>query len=191
MNTLSQNAIARTAHISKHSVQDVLEAARGRGVSWEGASLGGGRRGDVRGGRLRAAVPRQGRRRAGTRRPRLGTRPPRAREDRRHAQAPARGVRRRVRGAGDVDVLRQVLQAINNAPPGSTGARPTYGSVAHRPVTIKKHRGQCRPRCPSAISAVPFRDIRQCSSEQILIPLKNSRRLSLDKCRYARLFGFV
>lgn len=32
---LSQNAIARTARVSKHSVQDVLEAARERGVSWE------------------------------------------------------------------------------------------------------------------------------------------------------------
>lgn len=30
MNGLSQNAIARTAHVSKHGVQDVLEAARGR-----------------------------------------------------------------------------------------------------------------------------------------------------------------
>lgn len=35
VNGLSQNAIARTAHVSKHSVQDVLEAARERGVSWE------------------------------------------------------------------------------------------------------------------------------------------------------------
>lgn len=36
VNGLSMNAIARTAHVSKHSVQDVLEAARGgRGVSWE------------------------------------------------------------------------------------------------------------------------------------------------------------
>lgn len=35
VNGLSQNAIARTAHVSKHSVQDVLEAARKRGVSWE------------------------------------------------------------------------------------------------------------------------------------------------------------
>lgn len=62
-----------------------LEAQRpGRAGSREGAGrLLGGRRGDVRGGRLRAAVPRQGRRRAGARRPRLGTRPPRAREDRR------------------------------------------------------------------------------------------------------------
>ena len=51
---------------------------------------------------------------------------------------------------------------------GSTWARPTCGSAADRPVTIKKHRGQCRPRCPSAIPAVPFRDIRQCSSSQIL-----------------------
>ena len=34
VNGLSQNAIARTAHVSKHSVQDVLEAARERGVSW-------------------------------------------------------------------------------------------------------------------------------------------------------------
>lgn len=33
VNGLSQNAIARTAHVSKHSVQDVLEAARERGVS--------------------------------------------------------------------------------------------------------------------------------------------------------------
>ena len=32
---LSQNAIARTARVSKHSVQDLLEAARERGVSWE------------------------------------------------------------------------------------------------------------------------------------------------------------
>ena len=30
VNGLSQNAIARTAHVSKHSVQDVLEAARER-----------------------------------------------------------------------------------------------------------------------------------------------------------------
>ena len=51
---------------------------------------------------------------------------------------------------------------------GSTWARQTCGSAADRPLEIKKHRGQCRPRCPSAISAVPFRDIRQCSSEQIL-----------------------
>lgn len=35
VNGLSQNAITRTAHVSKHSVQDVLEAARERGVSWE------------------------------------------------------------------------------------------------------------------------------------------------------------
>ena len=35
VNGLSKNAIARTAHVSKHSVQDVLEAARERGVSWE------------------------------------------------------------------------------------------------------------------------------------------------------------
>lgn len=35
VNGLSQNAIARTARFSKHSVQDVLEAARERGVSWE------------------------------------------------------------------------------------------------------------------------------------------------------------
>lgn len=35
VNGLSQNAIARTAHVSKHSVQDVLVAARERGVSWE------------------------------------------------------------------------------------------------------------------------------------------------------------
>ena len=35
VNGLSQNAIARTARVSKHSVQDVLEAARERGVSWE------------------------------------------------------------------------------------------------------------------------------------------------------------
>lgn len=51
VNGLSLNAIAHTAHVSKHSVQDVLEAARG------GAGhLLGGRRGDVRGGGLRAAV---------------------------------------------------------------------------------------------------------------------------------------
>lgn len=31
---LSQNAIAHTARVSKHSVQDLLEAARERGVSW-------------------------------------------------------------------------------------------------------------------------------------------------------------
>ena len=41
MNGLPQNAIARTAHVSKHSVQDVLEAARGRGVSWAARLLGG------------------------------------------------------------------------------------------------------------------------------------------------------
>ena len=35
MNGLSQNAIARTAHFSKHSAQDVPEVARERGVSWE------------------------------------------------------------------------------------------------------------------------------------------------------------
>ena len=35
MNGLSQNVIARIAHISVHGVQDVLEAARGRSVSWE------------------------------------------------------------------------------------------------------------------------------------------------------------
>lgn len=35
VNVLSQNAIVRTAHVSKHSVQDVLEAAREQGVSWE------------------------------------------------------------------------------------------------------------------------------------------------------------
>lgn len=43
VNGLLQNAIARTAHVSKHSVQDVLEAARERGVSWkdvEGMSEG-------------------------------------------------------------------------------------------------------------------------------------------------------
>lgn len=36
-----------------------------------------------------------------------------------------------------------------------------------KPVA-KKHRGQCRHRCPSAITAVLFRDIQQCSSGQIL-----------------------
>lgn len=50
VNGLSMNAIARTAHVSKHSVQDVPEAARGAG------RLLGGRRGDVRGGGLRTAV---------------------------------------------------------------------------------------------------------------------------------------
>lgn len=35
MNGLSQDMIARTAHVSKHSVQDVLEAAREQGISWE------------------------------------------------------------------------------------------------------------------------------------------------------------
>lgn len=28
--------------------------------------------------------------------------------------------------------------------------------------------GECRPRCPRTMSAVSFRDIHQCSSEQIL-----------------------
>ena len=186
VNGLSQNAIARTAHVSKHSVQDVLEAARERGVSWE----------DVEGMSEEAAYALlfPGRGDAG---------PVHADPDwaRVHRELARTGVTLKLlhaeyadecAEAGAVHVLRQDLQAINNAPPpGSTGARPTCGSVAHRPVTIKKHRGQCRPRCPSAISAVPFRDIRQCSSEQILIPLKNSRRLSLDKCRYARLFGFI
>lgn len=64
---------------------------------------------------------------------------------------------------------------------GSTWARPTCGSAADRPVAIKKHRGQCRPRCPSAISAALFRDIQQCSSEQILnrgsAPRRRRRRL--------------
>lgn len=52
--------------------------SRSRG---SGASPGGMSR-DVRGGCQRAAVPRQGRRWAGARRPGLGARPPRAREDR-------------------------------------------------------------------------------------------------------------
>ena len=52
---------------------------------------------------------------------------------------------------------------------GSTWARQTCASAADRPVAIKGHRGRCRPRCPSAISAVLFRDIQQCSSEQILM----------------------
>lgn len=47
-------------------------------------------------------------------------------------------------------------------------ARATCGSAADRPVATKGHRGQCRPRCPRAIAAVPIRDIRQCSSGQIL-----------------------
>lgn len=90
VNGLSQNAIARTAHVSKHSP--------GRTGGREGAGrLPGERRGDVRGIGLRVAVPRQGRRRTGARRPGLGARPPRDREDRRHAQAPARGVRGQVR----------------------------------------------------------------------------------------------
>lgn len=81
VNGLSQNAIARTAHVSKHSP--------GRTGGREGAGrLPGELRGDVRGISLRVAVPRQGRRRAGARRPGLGARPPRDREDRRHAQAP-------------------------------------------------------------------------------------------------------
>lgn len=51
---------------------------------------------------------------------------------------------------------------------GSAWARQTCGSAADRPPAIKGHRGQCQSRCPSAISAVLFRDIQQCSSEQIL-----------------------
>lgn len=35
-------------------------------------------------------------------------------------------------------------------------------------VATKRHRSECRPRCPRTISAVSFRDIHQCSSEQIL-----------------------
>lgn len=51
---------------------------------------------------------------------------------------------------------------------GSTCVRPKCGSAADRPVA-KKHWGQCRPQCPSAMSAVLFRDIQQCSGVQILI----------------------
>ena len=103
MNGLSQNAIARTAHVSKHSVQDVLVAARERGVSWE----------DVEGMSEEAAYallfPGEGPVGAGMRRPRLGPRPPRARENRRHAEAPARGVRRRVRGGRGAVVAYLIL----------------------------------------------------------------------------------
>lgn len=51
--------------------------------------------------------------------------------------------------------------------------RPDSG-CADRPVAIKRHRDQRRPQCLGAISAVPFRDIRQCSSEQILITAHDS-----------------
>lgn len=59
VNGLSQNTITRTAHISKCSVQGVLETARERGVSWE----------DIEGMSEEAAyallfVPQQGQRRA-------------------------------------------------------------------------------------------------------------------------------
>lgn len=99
VNGLSQNAIARTAHVSKHSVQDVLEAARERGVSWE----------DVEGMSEETACALLF--------PGRGPRPPRAREDRRHAEAPARGVRGRMRrGRRAVDVLRQRAER-GDAPP--------------------------------------------------------------------------
>lgn len=35
-------------------------------------------------------------------------------------------------------------------------------------VATKRHRRECRPRCPRTISVVSFRDIHQCPSEQIL-----------------------
>ena len=50
-------------------------------------------------------------------------------------------------------------------------------------LTIKGHRVKRRPRCPSAISAVPFRDIQQCSSEQILSLKLDSIKLA-DYLRY-------
>jgi len=71
----------------------------------------------------------------------------------------------RLGGRVHADAIMEGSCTTRSGPPW---ARPTCGSAADRPVAIKKHRGQCRPRCPSAISAVPFRDIRQCSSEQIL-----------------------
>ena len=141
-----------------------LEAQRpGRAGSREGAGrLLGGRRGDVRGGRLRAAVPRQGRRRAGARRPRLGTRPPRAREDRRHAQAPARGVCRRVRGGRRaVDVLRQVLQAL---PPVHGVAqrgepRRAQGGQEHGGRLVRAHDAARGPRDRRGQEGVPVRGL--------------------------------
>lgn len=56
---------------------------------------------------------------------------------------------------------------------GSTWARPTCGSAADRQEAIKRRRGHRWPRRPSVITAVPFRDIQQCSSEQILTLVKN------------------
>ena len=73
---------------------------------------------------------------------------------------------------------------------GSTWARPTCGSAADRPVAIKKHRGQCRPRCPSAISAVLFRDIQQCSSEQILTALSQNPYYGIPDSRKGAVFPF-
>ena len=185
VNGLSQNAIARTAHVSKHSVQDVLEAARERGVSW-GASRGCPRRPPTRCCSPAGATPGRCTPTPTGHASTASSRGPASRSSSCTRSTPTSARR----PAPSMSYDRICKRSITR-PPGSTGARPTCGSVAHRPVTIKKHRGQCRPRCPSAISAVPFRDIRQCSSEQILIPLKNSRRLSLDKCRYARLFGFI
>ena len=107
VNGLSQNAIARTAHVSKHSVRDVLEAAREQGVSRE----------DVEGMSEEAAYallfPGRGDAGRCTPTPTGHASTASSRGDRRHAQAPARGVCRRVRGGRRaVDVLRQVLQAL-------------------------------------------------------------------------------
>ena len=60
------------------------------------------------------------------------------------------------RRIGARDVLR--LRSVNGL---------SQNAIA-RTALVSKHRVQCRPRCPSAISAVPFRDIQLCSSEQIL-----------------------
>ena len=144
MNGLPQNAIARTARVSKHSVQNVLVATRGR--------VAAGQAGHI------------------------------VQVDAAGADGPssARSSRRRTGTRGSVAGCMPTPSWTGSCTTrsGSTWARPTCGSAADRPIAIKRHRGQCRPRCPGAISAVPFRDIQQCSSEQILILELNIALLS-------------
>lgn len=177
VNGLSQNAIAHTAHVSKHSVQDVLEAARERGVSWE----------DVEGMSEEAAYALlfPGRGDAGP----AYADPDWARVHRELAKTgvmlhPVQEEGLAPRGSATECMPTPSWTGSCTTRSGSTWARQTCGSAADRPLAIKKHRGQCRPRCPSAISAVPFRDIRQCSSEQILKLLLQAQTVAWLESHY-------
>lgn len=155
VNGLSQNAIARAAHVSECSFQDVLEAAKERVAA--------------RQTRYRVQVDAAGA------------------EVRHRLDRPLRPVQEEGLGA---EARRRVAYRRDHGKDrttrfGSTWERPSCGIAADRPAAIKRHRGHRRPRCPSAISAVPFRDIRQCSGEQIL----NSRmkkRTTAFPCRPRR-----